>query len=751
MAEGIQDVHIIGVDGSIDVWSREVTQTQIAASMRQATSQNSGMLSLLTAIANDVKPSPAELKTISSLIKSQTQINKATGDKIERTVQTGNTEDAKQATVLKKSMFRSTNSLITQFKKQEQADQKRANLTNTLMKAGMSQSDASQAAAKQVQKDNWAKSAKQLGVMALGLKGVADMFHEAVSTGFKERFDMASQIRQSGLMSGLDSAKQGFISIAKTISDTGFTFGEAAEFTKQFSKAVGVKGVESTLKFAHAMADPSMRNGVGLMERFSMDFGQVANMSGQYLESLRNAGQLRGKTDEQLTKGMNSFMSNVEMTANVMKISLEEAAELMRKSLSPDQAGLMALLPEKQRESVMFAMEGMSVQGQESPVQQALAARLASGSQQAFLQSDEYKGLAQSGIGIEVLQFVNEAAESLEVGGNDVFQDFMATEFPNFAKELTTFASQSAVQIQLVNDKSQAALLGSINAMAETMKSANEEISGGDVEDKTQALAYEQAREGAMLAEKAMNELMPSFITNLDLLTKSNADFARQAAATLMKFEPLISGMINASTSIQRLENWTATQTMDILTPDSIQEDERELVELNRENMDAGIEDEDERKQIMSKYASDVVDGDDEIGFWDQRALNKIKDRIEERAEDFLEKEAKYQKRLMEHRVDFQADEYEVKVETNDGLNSAKQETVERFKMRETELTTDLSEKYQTKNAVNVAIKELSEKMMVTEENIDRRSGDRDLIKLNKKLLEQQELVLKELRKLLID
>jgi len=106
---------------------------------------------------------------------------------------------------------------------------------------------------------------------------------------------------------------------------------------------------------------------------------------------------------------------------------------------------------------------------------------------------------------------------------------------------------------------------------------------------------------------------------------------------------------------------------------------------------------------------------------------------------------------MMEHRVDFQADEYEVKVETNDGLNSAKQDTVERFKMRETELTTDLSEKYQTKNAVNVAIKELSEKMMVTEENIDRRSGDRDLIKLNKKLLEQQELVLKELRKLLID
>jgi len=71
--------------------------------------------------------------------------------------------------------------------------------------------------------------------------------------------------------------------------------------------------------------------------------------------------------------------------------------------------------------------------------------------------------------------------------------------------------------------------------------------------------------------------------------------------------------------------------------------------------------------------------------------------------------------------------------------------------MRETELTTDLSEKYQSKNAVNVAIKTLTEKMMVTEENIDRNSGDRDLIALNKKLLGQQELVLKALRKLLSD
>lgn len=566
MAEGTQDVHIIGIDGSIDTWSKEVTQKQIEATMKQTIAQNSGMLALLKAIANDVKPSPAELKTIGSLIKSQTQVAKEAKTTAGISGQKVDASTNKQ-TVVMKSMLGSSNALLSQLRKSEINDQKRASIIQQLMKHGMSGGDAEAAADKTIKKDNYMKIVKSTAAGFLGIKAVMDTAKEAVSTAFRERFDMASMIRQSGLMAGLGEAQQGFISIAKTISNTGFTFGEAAEFTKVFSKAVGVKGVESTLKFANAMADPSMKHGAGLMERFSMDFEQVANMSGQYLESLRSAGQLRGKTDTQLTIGMESFMSNVQMTANVLKVSMEEAAELMQKSLSPDQAGLLATLPEEQRKAIQEGMKSMGAQG--GPMQEALAARLASGSSQAFLQSDEYQNLSGSGMGLEVIKFVNEAAAKLENGGNDVFQDFMSVEMPKFADHLTEYATQSGVRIQLVADKHMAAILGAVRASAQTQVDANKGISGGLAEDKAQTQAIEQTHEATVLAEKAMTTLMPAFTENLQELTEVNRDFARQAALTLTGWGDLISSAVDLSTGIEKLATNTATGTMDVFTKDS--------------------------------------------------------------------------------------------------------------------------------------------------------------------------------------
>jgi hypothetical protein len=316
------------------------------------------------------------------------------------------------------------------------------------------------------------------------------------------------------------------------------------------------------------MADPSMKHGAGLMERFSMDFGQVANMSGQYLESLRSAGQLRGKTDSQLTSGMESFMSNVQMTANVLKVSMEEAAELMQKSLSPDQAGLLATLPEEQRKAVMEGMKSMGAQG--GPMQEALAARLASGSSQAFLQSDEYQNLSGSGMGLEVIKFVNEAAAKLETGGNAQFQDFMAVEFPKFSEELTAYASQAGVQIQLVADKHMAAILGAVRSAAQTQIDANKGISGGDANDKVATAAREQIHEATVLAEKSMSTLMPAFTENLKDLTEVNRAFARQAALTLTAYGGAISTLVDLATAKDVLVTSGLTETMDLFTKDSM-------------------------------------------------------------------------------------------------------------------------------------------------------------------------------------
>jgi hypothetical protein len=165
MAEGTQDVHIIGIDGSIDTWSKEVTQKQIEASMKQSTSQNSGMLSLLKAIANDVKPTDGELKTIAGLIKNQIQVTKGAKASTERSAQTEDS-NAKKQTVTMKGMLGGSAALLAQLKKSDINDQKRESITQQLIKHGMSESDANSAANRTMKKDQYKANALKLIAMA---------------------------------------------------------------------------------------------------------------------------------------------------------------------------------------------------------------------------------------------------------------------------------------------------------------------------------------------------------------------------------------------------------------------------------------------------------------------------------------------------------------------------------------------------------------------------------------------------------
>lgn len=154
--------------------------------------------------------------------------------------------------------------------------------------------------------------------------------------------------------------ERGFIDISRTISKTNFTFGEASDFVSKFSKVVGINGVKGTLDFVHALASPDDQD--GMMQRMGMEFSQVTNMAGQYLETLRISGQLQNMSDQQMRRGMDSFMSNVEMTANVLKVSIEEAAAMMT-GVSDSDAGLLNTMPAEQRDTILSAVQSMNAQG----------------------------------------------------------------------------------------------------------------------------------------------------------------------------------------------------------------------------------------------------------------------------------------------------------------------------------------------------------------------------------------------------
>lgn len=557
-----QDVIIVGVEGGVSAWSTESTQKSIEGAIKQTAAQNTAMIALLRLVAKGESATKAQLNAIKVEIQAASKDTAKEKQSTKAAAQSTAAGERKTGGIMS-AMLDLYKINTGQLKTNDRNAAKRQSRIEQLMKMGHSEEQAEKATGLNGMDKSKIERVKEIGASAaklfVSVKASIDTIRAAVDTGFTERFDMVSEMRQSGLLQSLDIVGKEFTSIAQTISSTNFTFGEAAEFTKRFSKAVGVTGVKASLDFANSVADAGNTN--GMMRRFSMDFGQIANMSGQYLESLRVAGQLQGRDQMELKTGMESFMSNVQMTSNVLKISMEEAAELMQKSVAPDQAGLLATLPKEMRMAAENAMKAMNVQG--GPMGEAMAARLAAGSQQAFLQTDEYQNLAGTGVGQELLGFVNKISASIETGSDEDFQAMIADEFPKFAESLQGFASQDGVRVQLLGNKQLAALVGQILESAQTYGDADKGISGGGQADTARMLATEQTRKASVLAESAMNTLMPQFTENLIKLTATNEKFAVEAAQALVNYQSGISLAVDASTGIERILTETGTIIID--------------------------------------------------------------------------------------------------------------------------------------------------------------------------------------------
>ena len=71
---------------------------------------------------------------------------------------------------------------------------------------------------------------------AAKLTVAAEGFNAFLGQGFEDRFNLANEIRQSGLMAGLDMASSGVQGFAETVRNSNFTLGQAAEFVKTFSR-----------------------------------------------------------------------------------------------------------------------------------------------------------------------------------------------------------------------------------------------------------------------------------------------------------------------------------------------------------------------------------------------------------------------------------------------------------------------------------------------------------------------------------
>lgn len=554
-----QDVHISSISGTIAAWSSEATAKKMEGVLTKIAGQNASIMQLLNATKNGTQLSTKELAKISADIRKQDSTARKS-EQVNKSDRTRTQQQEQKQTGILSNIPIGLRDVVSELKANERAEKKRANILKDLMAKGMGRSQAESVIKRGEAREKsieLMKSAGKVGALAVATgSGV----QEAQRVAFSERFDMVREMRQSGLLHGFEVAGKGFIDISRTISKTNFTFGEASDFVSKFSKVVGINGVKSTLDFVHALASPDDQD--GMMQRMGMEFSQVTNMAGQYLESLRISGQLQNMSDQQMRRGMDSFMSNVEMTANVLKVSIEEAAAMMT-GLSDADAGLLNTMPTDQRNMIMGAVQSMTTQGM-GPLADLLKSRLTAGSEQAFVLSAQFNEMSNSALGRELLEFTNQLAPILENQGDGAFQTALAEMMGPFAQNFLSQASTGGQRALMIGDEQYAAMVGEFMKMMQTYQDADKGIQKPQGEDITELLNREQQRQAAVLAEDAMNELLPLFVENLQDLTKVNREFAEQANITLKELKGVVGFAADVGTTFDVIKSSIATFFLDV-------------------------------------------------------------------------------------------------------------------------------------------------------------------------------------------
>ena len=577
MAAGeTQNVNIIGVDGSspLNSWANESTQKQIASSMRQMSLDTRAMIRYTLALAKNEKDTQKILHLALQEHQETNNINKKIGDKDEAGKQKIIQGQAKiQSSSL--AFLSGISDLGDIFMGEGKRAERRSRIERELLDKGFDDLEAAVGARRTESAEYGKRIAAKMIALAGGIKLVADFARGAVGKGFEDRFSMIAEMRQAGLLAAMEGAEAGFVSMAQTISETNFTFHEATQFTKQFAKVVGVMGVKSALEFSNqvAAADPQgLTDNMNYMLKYGLEFGQVANIAGEYLDTLRIGGQLRTIDAAQQRRGMDEFMSNVEMTANVLKISMEDAANLMQKALGPESVALLATLPKEQRDAIEEGF--LSVNAQGNPMAETLAKRLVAGSRGAFLQTAEFQQMAGTSVGREVLEFVEQMANQLETGDNASFQSALAEGFPAFAEQLSTMAQQGGVRIQLLNDAQLAQMVGSIIEAAQTYGEADKGVKMGvdQAAEQAQLGIMIQLREAAVLNEAAFNGHMERFVDNIEELTASQRLWAHSAAKLIADYTGATAFFSELSTWTEIVQNFGFRKIMDLFASDAYDE-----------------------------------------------------------------------------------------------------------------------------------------------------------------------------------
>ena len=546
MAEG--DVFINGLGPGVPQWSTEATLNQVKAILQKENMLTQQVVKSIEALA---KGDATARKQVAQSTQQAAQENAKATQELVGTVKESVAEEKKSFNIFS-NISKGISRLIQQEQLSQEFEKSRARKLESILEkknlaAGMDPAQARQKAkfdaVTQGVKDGGMPGFTDLLGAAAKLSVASEGFNAFLGQGFEDRFNLANEIRQSGLMAGLDMASSGVQGFAETVRNSNFTLGQAAEFVKTFSRAVGITGVEAALDFVNSMAYTRFEEDgtriSGMMEKFGMDFRQVSIMSGEYLDSLRSANMLGQLTERQMQQGMTDFMEGVQATSNVLKISLEESAKMISDRLQRDDiAGFLALMDDQKRQQTQAALANVGL-NDGSAIGEAIIKRIAMGGQ-GFLLSDERAQLMQTGQGQELVRLIEQVGMVADSGG-DV--QAAVAEFMQGAGQMVDSNQGSEATNALM-----ARNFGNLQKMfteIQQFRATTDDITKGAQEltepDKAQVLKDDIQRRAVVTIEGLVTTQMPAFADTLKDLNRVNSDTITLLDKTGQNLAPLAS------------------------------------------------------------------------------------------------------------------------------------------------------------------------------------------------------------------
>lgn len=528
-------------------FATEATQKQISEALKNANLLSKGMAQFMERNARGDRNAAAAITTAIRELKQTNNVNakKTTSD--EQTRGQKEERQAQKTYSLFEKMFASQEASRKLQEKQLKED--KARRSSDLQGTGMDRAEADLIADFEATQKSISDQGSKLATGIGGIIAMLEGFNSFAIQAGRERFDFAQELRQSGLAAGMDTATASMTSFADVVSRNNFLLGEAAKFTEDFTKVVGIMGVDSALKFANSMTQAESVGGADMMRRFGLEFSEVTNLSGQYLDTLRRSGQLENMSAQQMRSGMEGFMTTVSGAANVMKINMVDAAQMIADTLGrADIESLLTMMDPAQAETVRNVV-GMAG-GMDNALGEALAMRLASGSQGAFVQTDAYERMINDPVSQQLLPLVEQLAVAAETGGQDAFLNQLASSGGVLSEFVEAAGNSKALILQ--GDTQIAELVQAANQLRQLVDDANAGATGVSEDD----VAALNTKNVERLAQRTMEDIQTQIVKDFDFAENVSA-MNETSANFLAQTEEAVVSMTNVNSLIAEVSTFT--------------------------------------------------------------------------------------------------------------------------------------------------------------------------------------------------